>query len=217
VQIRDKKQINSNKLQYRCCIGRKQLLFALMIFSPKLFLTRFFFVSALLSISMFANAERFAVDEINVHLDDDVYYLDASLSLPLSSAALEAIKNGVPLFIALEVGIYAQRNWWLDNAIAKINQVFKVEYFELAKLYQTTNINTQEQNNFLSLSSALSSIGFIENLPLIDKVLLDENKSYYSAVQVDLLIKKLPLPLIPVALVFKEWEHQSLTHQLALK
>ena len=102
-----------------------------MIFSLKLFLTRLFFVSALLSISLFANAERFAVDEINVHLDDDVYYLDASLSLPLSSAALEAIKNGVPLFIALEVGIYAQSNWWLDNAIAKINQVFKVNTLNL--------------------------------------------------------------------------------------
>ncbi len=170
-----------------------------------------------LLITPLSYAESFTVEAANIHLKNDVYYLDAQFTFPLSASALNAIDNGVALYIDIAVNIYDNNNWWLDDNITQINQVYKVEYFELAKLYQITNLNTQEQNNFLFLSTAIDSIAQLTALPLIDKVLLDEKESYYAKVQTDLLISKLPLPLIPLAMVASEWEHESLKHLLVLK
>lgn len=175
------------------------------------------FVSVSLLSPTIVCAKSFTVESAKIYSKDDVYYLDAQFTFPLSKSALRAINNGVALYIDIAVTIYDDNNWWLDDKIAQINQVYKIEYFELAKLYQVTNENTHEQSNFLFLGTAINSITELEALPLIDKVLLDKTQNYYAKVQTDLLISKLPLPLIPLAMVASEWEHQSLKHLLVLK
>jgi ABC-type antimicrobial peptide transport system permease subunit len=130
---------------------------------------------------------------------------------------LEALKNGVPLYFEIAINIRKKNQWWIDSSVSKLSQVYKVQYFELAKLYQLSNLNTEQQSNFLFFGSVLLEIGNITHFPLVDTVLLTEGKEYYAEVIVDLILSKLPLPLIPIAFTGSDWEHKSSTYRLPLE
>ncbi len=167
--------------------------------------------------SAYSAESVFSVEQAKISLQNDVYYLDAGLSLPIKPAPLAAIKNGVPIYIEIDIGIYEKSDWWFDDKLASINQRYKIEYFELARLYQLTNLNTQKKYTYPFLGAVLLKLGTIKHLPLVDKVLLKDNKRYYAEIKVDLLISKLPLPLIPMALVGKKWEQASSVRRLSLR
>lgn len=164
-----------------------------------------------------ASAREFSVDSLNLYEEDNIYYMDANLTLKLKEAALEALRNGVAIYLEVSVDVLKKNRWFIDGAISKLSQRYKIEYFELAKLYQLTNLNTKKQDNYLFLGSVLLEIGNFKHYPVLDKVLLQKDEEYYLEVEVDLLTSKLPLPLIPIALVDSDWEHESSVYRLSIK
>ena len=156
----------------------------------------------------------FDIRNARTTLVDGVYLLDADISFVFSEEALEAIENGVPVTIILEMQVLRQRgliwdNLWWDKKIAQLEGKFRIETRPLSKTYLLRNLNSGELQVFASFGKLLVGLGKIRNFPLLDEHLLGDEGHYYLRLRALLDIESLPSPLRPWAYVSALWRLES--------
>lgn len=154
-------------------------------------------------------AGEFRILSADTRLEAGVYLLSARTKYRLGDTPREALENGVPLTIELKMEVMRDREWLWDETIAELKQQFRLEYHALSRQYLVTNLNSGEIKSFPSLSSATEFLGRINNFPLLDASLLEPDERYYGRLRASLDIEALPLPLQPIAYLFKNWHLMS--------
>ncbi len=154
-------------------------------------------------------AAGFHVKRVETHVVDDVYLLDARMDLELGGAPLEALENGVPLDIVVDIRVLRERAYWPDEHVATLTQRYRLEYHALSTRYVLTNLNTSVSQTFDYLDDALSAIGTLNDYPLIDRGLLRVGEQYRGTLRARLDIEKLPAPLRPLAYLSSQWRLSS--------
>lgn len=154
-------------------------------------------------------ADGFNIIDANTKLKNNVFLLETTMELKFSDDALDALRSGVPLIILVNIELLKDRNWWWDKTIAELEQGYLLLYHALSEKYIIHNLNSGAQKNYISLNAALSSLGNIKDLPLIDKNLLEENKDYYVRLRSYLDIESLPAPMRPIAYISSQWQLES--------
>jgi len=167
--------------------------------------------------SVAVEANPFYVKQAQSYLQNGVYYLDARFELPLAVAPTLALQSGVPLQFNLQMEIVRQRNWWLDETIAVLQQRYRLEYHGLSRRYLLSNLNTGVKRSFFSLNSALSQMGTLHAFPLLDAVLLRKSGHYRGRIKVALDRSTLPLPLLSQAYFSSSWQLGSEWYLWSLK
>lgn len=167
-------------------------------------------LAALLSFSV-AWAAGFDIISASTRLEGGVYRLSAQIKYRFSQATLEALKNGVPLTVELEMEVRRQR-WVWDETIYALSQRFRLEYHTLSRQYLVTNLNSGERRGFPNQSSALQFMGKIIDFPLLDKGLLASNQRYTGALRARLDVDALPTPLRLFAYISDDWRLASKWH-----
>lgn len=139
--------------------------------------------------------------------------LDADITLQLDAEPLEALHNGIPLTLLIEIEVERKRSWWmrwwLDEEIAFLEQRYQIEYHALSHQYLLININSGERQASPRLQPLLSRIGTINNFPLLDKNLAAEEGRYEVSLRALLDIESLPAPLRPIAYLTPSWRIRS--------
>ena len=138
---------------------------------------------------------RFEVQNVSTFLEDGVYYVTGWLDYTLSAEALEALESGVALTFELQIELTRGRRFWVDPEIAKLVQTDELQYHALSERYIVKNLNSGGQNTFATLFSALSVIGRVVKLPIIDAALLDPDATYNVRIRAVLDQNRLPGPL----------------------
>ena len=156
-----------------------------------------------------SQAEGFQILAAETKLKEQVYQLDANLDLEFSDDALEALRSGVPLIVLVNIEVLKHRSWWWNKTVAELEQGYLVLYHALSEKYIIHNLNSGAQQNYISLNAALHSLSNINNFPLIDKNLLDEDDDYYVRLRVYLDIESLPAPMRPIAYISSQWQLES--------
>lgn len=156
-----------------------------------------------------SHAEGFKILAAETKLKENVFLLEANMDLTFSSDALEALRSGVPLIVLINIEVEKDRNWWWDKTIAELEQGYLLLYHALSEKYIIHNLNSGSQQNFSSLSTALFSLSNFQDLPLIDKNLLDEGSDYYVRLRTYLDIESLPAPMRPIAYISSQWQLES--------
>lgn len=164
-----------------------------------------------------SQAEGFNILGAETILKDNVYHLQANMELEFSKDALEALRSGVPLIVLVNIEVLKDRNWWWDKTIAELEQGYLLLYHALSEKYIIHNLNSGEQKNYISLSAALSGLGHISDLPILDKNLLDEDDDYYVRIRTYLDIESLPAPMRPIAYISSQWQLESDWYSWPLK
>lgn len=154
-------------------------------------------------------AAGFDIISASTRLEGDVYRLNAQIEYRFSQAALEALQNGVPLTVELEMEVRRRRPWVWDEPIYSLAQRFRLEYHTLSRQYLVTNLNNGERRGFPNRSSALQFMGTISDFPLLDKGLLTPNQYYKAALRARLDIDALPTPLRLFAYISDDWRLAS--------
>lgn len=154
----------------------------------------------------------FAVRDGEVLLSDGVYLLDAAVDFNLSPQATEALESGVPLTFELQIELIRPRRLWLDEVIAKLTQRYRVRYHALSGRYVLINLNTGDSRSFPSRTSALSALGTIQGLPIIDRKLLQPGREYQIWLRAGLDVDDLPPPLKTGAYLSPQWRLLSEWH-----
>lgn len=148
---------------------------------------------------------HFEVRSASLQLSGGVYYLDARIEYRLSSDANRALQSGVPLTIRVDVEVLNDRRFWFDTEEASLRQRYQLEYHALSERYIIVNLNSGEQASFATLFSALSYLGRIEHLPLIDAALLDPDRDYDLRLRTVLDVEQFPGPLRLLAFWRRDW------------
>lgn len=142
---------------------------------------------------------RFEVRSATARLSDGVYYVDARIDYRLSEKALEALQNGVALTMQLQIEVIRKRAFLPDGLIAELRQDSTLTYEPLTQRYVVRNLNSGQQTSYATLFSALSSLGRVNGLPVIDAALLDPDARHRMRLRVVLDQDTLPGPLRLIA------------------
>lgn len=138
-------------------------------------------------------------------LQDEEYLLSAEIQYRLSPKASDALKNGVPLFWAVNIRIKRQRDFWWDETVVEKNLRFKIQYQALLNVYRVRNEDSGEGGNFSTLASALDALSLIRYVPVAGKSALIPGERYVAAMRVVFDRELLPLPLRPLAYINPQW------------
>jgi hypothetical protein len=156
-----------------------------------------------------ASATNFKVLSATTHLKNGVYLLDADIRYRFGKEPREALHNGVPLTIELEIEIMRHREWLWDEAIASLQQYYRLEYYALSRQYVVINLNSGELKNFPTFETAIEFLGRIRDFPLVDASLLESDTNYYVWLRASLDIYALPAPLQLLAYFSEDWSLTS--------
>jgi len=163
----------------------------------------------LLWLTATALAADFRVVDADTELDKGVYLLNARLKLRFPEGPLEALQNGVPLTIHLDIQVFRQREWLWDEIAAQLQQRFRLEYHALSRQYVISNLNSGELSSFTDLKIAIEFLSRIERFPMLDASLLSPGGNYLVRMRAVLDIEALPVPLQLVAYLSPEWRISS--------
>lgn len=155
------------------------------------------------------DAGNFQIRTAYTELIDGVYYLNADVDYGLSPAALDALRSGVTLTIQLQMEVIRSRRWWPDAKEATLRQRYQLSYHPLSRRYVVENLNTGTSESFSSYRAAVTDLGRVSDLPVIDSALLDPDARYDIRMRIAIDVRDLPSPLNLVAFLFSEWDLTS--------
>ncbi len=138
-----------------------------------------------------------------------VYHLDADVEYALTRPLVEALINGVGLTFDMQIEVIKVNEWWLNTELATITQRNRLAFHALSRQFVVENLNTNVLETFPDLTSALRYQGRVQNLPILDVSLLDEDGDYRIRVRVDLARDELPLPLRARGYFSNAWQLSS--------
>ena len=151
--------------------------------------------SAPLALAQEDDEGSFEVRTASSELIDGVYYVNSLIDLRMSREATEALDSGVPLVVRIEIDLIRVRRFWIDDEEYDVDQRFVLEHHALTERYIVRNLNRGDQASFATLTAALSNLGRIERLPLIDATLLEPGRSYDARIRVELDMDEFSGPL----------------------
>lgn len=151
----------------------------------------------------------FEIRSAESELVEGVHRLDARMQLVLSSEALRALSSGFTLTIELQVDLIRVRRWYLDDVEAELEVRYELEYHPLSQRYIVRNLNSGEQDSFATLYSALNNLGRVEDLPLIDDALLQEDSNYRARARAVLQTRQYSAPIRMLFFWRGQWQLES--------
>lgn len=156
------------------------------------------------------HAAEFTIRDAQTRLLDGIYQLEADIRYQLSDPIHEALANGVPVTISLQIVIEQQREYLWNKTLTHLQQQYSVQYHALSGQYIIKDLNRGRQQSFRSVNSALLTLGEIRELPLLDQSLLKEPGAVYQVrLRSEIDINSLPAPLRPKAWLSHEWKLSS--------
>ncbi|HSN17512.1 MAG TPA: DUF4390 domain-containing protein [Gammaproteobacteria bacterium] len=158
----------------------------------------------------------FVIRTAYTELVNGVYYLDADVGLNLSDDAVNALENGLPITVKLQIEIIKHRSWWFNSTTATLTQSYQISFHALTRRFIVTNLNSGEQQSYSTYREAVTSMGQVSDLPIIDAKLLDAGAHYNIRMRAVLDVTSMPGPLQLFASIFKGWDLSSDWYQWVL-
>jgi hypothetical protein len=154
-------------------------------------------------------ANEFMIEHAETRLENSVYRLSTAIDYHLSSKVLEALNNGLPLTFVLEINVVRQRDYIWDENVASLEQRYELQYHALTKQYLVKNLNSGSVRGLPTLEVALSVLGTVIDLPILDKKLLQPDEHYLVNMRAALDIEALPVPVRALAYFSSDWRLDS--------
>ena len=170
-------------------------------------LTQTIAVMVLLGMPLFAHAAD-GVEYRRIALtlsEDGRILLDAEISYRLNDTISEALENGVPLTFETHVQMRRAEAWIWEPDVVEHRLRTVLQYRPLSGLYELRNLQGDERLSFATRDAALSALGRIVGMPVVERASLDLEEDYLVRIDVSLDIEALPLPMRPMAYLKRDW------------
>jgi hypothetical protein len=153
--------------------------------------------------------ERFEIRSAYVEPAEGVYLLNATLVFELADGAREAIREGAPLTLDLDIVLHRSRKYWLDETIATLQQRYELVYHALSERYLLRNVNSSEQTSYATLDAALDSLRVLGNLPILDEALIDPQDRQEISLRASLDVRTMPDALRFIVFWARDWRQST--------
>lgn len=167
-------------------------------------------VGALQSATL-ALAAGFKVSSVQPRALGSALHLTGGLELGLTGKVEEALSNGIPLELAIDVRLYRQRVWLWDETVGTWTLRRQLRYHALSGQYLVSGDGgaVPAREGFASLNEALTQLGSLEDVALPLRAPLAPESAFRIGVRVVLDIEALPSLLRPVAYTSRAWDLNS--------
>lgn len=164
----------------------------------------------LLSLAPAASA-TFRVEIVQAQLSGQVLLLGGRLDIGLTPQVEEALNNGVPLDLVIDVRLHRRRALLWDETVEEWTLRRQLRFHALSGQYLLSGEPTLPVNreSFASLAEALMQVGSLEDLNLPVETRVEAEGDYRAKVRVALDIEALPPLLRPVAYTSRAWDLNS--------
>jgi Domain of unknown function (DUF4390) len=112
-----------------------------------------------------------------------VYQLNATLDLALSRNAAQAIHEGVPVVLELDLSVVRKRRYLPDVEVGSLAQRWQIHYHALSERFLVNNLNSGQQASYSSLAAALGALSAVRGLPAIDEALIERGQRYEASLR----------------------------------
>lgn len=165
-----------------------------------------------------ADAPRgaFTVVSAETRRGESDWRLDAVFNIRLSGGAREALDNGVPLVLDLQVQALEKQPWLWDAVVAEQKRRRQLQYHALSRTYLVKDLSTGFQRSFRYLEEALQDAGVLEDVSVLDYQAMKDGRQYAVRLRGGLDIESLPTPVRLLAYVSSAWDMDSEWHQWRL-
>lgn len=157
----------------------------------------------------FTTSGEFLISTASTYEINDNILIDADLIMNFSADVVDALENGIPLMIAVEVQVFRERFWWRNIIIKESLQLFELRYHPLTDVHEVKNMETGERYSFNSREDAMATLGTIRGARLIEKKLLGQENQYFVQMRTLLDINQLPMALRQIASLSSSWRLES--------
>ena len=152
---------------------------------------------------------RFEVRSAYLEPVDGVLRLNAALDLALSRAAVQALRNGVPVTVQYELLINRKRRYLTDQGVGHLVQRWQIQYHALSEHYLVTNRNSGQQASYPSLGAALAELSEVRALPVLDEALIGKNQRYEASLRLSVNIEGGLPDALRVLMFWADWNRTS--------
>lgn len=156
-----------------------------------------------------AHADGFEVRTAGTYLKGDHYQLTARIDYNFSTEMLDALDNGVPLTLHLEIEVQRVRSWWADQTLTRLERRYQLTYHAFSSQYLLRDLLSAELSIHPTLNQALTALGSLDDLPLVNAAAVAPDEKYQVQLRTSLDIEALPAPLRPVAYITPGWRKSS--------
>lgn len=163
------------------------------------------FVGLCLSANVAAAPPQFTVHDAKTILIGEIHHLNANVEYQFTEVVLAALENGVTMTLALDIEVYSPSRYLWEDVIAALEQRYEIQYHALSEQYLLRHLNSGSQFVYSSLDDALVALGKIEQVPILDAHLLQQDERYMVRVRSRLDLASLPVPLQLKAYVSSDW------------
>lgn len=164
---------------------------------------------AALFVSSASAQTRFEVRSAYIEPHDGVYQLNATVNFELPQGARDAVREGAPLTLHLDIVVKRRRNYWLDETIAALEQRYELVYHAVSERYLLRNLNSGEQVSFPTLAAALDALRVVSHLPILDQALVDRESRHEISLRATLDVATLPDALRFVLFWKEDWRQRT--------
>lgn len=160
-------------------------------------------------ISQAQSPTRMEIRSAYVEPAEGVFQLNATVNFDLPEGARAVVREGAPLALNLEIVVRRGRNYWLDDAIATLEQRYELVYHALSERYLVRNINSGEQASFATMEAALDALRVIADLPLLDEALIENGGRHEISIRASIDVHTMPDALRFVLFWADDWRQRS--------
>ena len=153
--------------------------------------------------------EGITVIEVSSTEDDRIYYMDAVIETRLPEYIVQAIYNGIPLPLLLQIEVNELNNWWLDKTLVTIEQQYILHYFPLFDSFRLDNLTDGSSVALGSFNAVFNKIGTINHFPILDKEHFSNSHEITARIRLKVDETGLPKPLRTESLLGGSWDISS--------
>jgi hypothetical protein len=152
---------------------------------------------------------RFDVRSAYLEPAERVYQLNATLDLALSRNAAQAIREGVPVVLELDLSVVRKRRYLPDVEVASLAQRWQIHYHALSERYIVNNLNSGQQASYSSLAASLAALSAVRGLPVIDEALLERGQRYEASLRATAAVEGGLPTALKVIIFWIDWKRTT--------
>ncbi|MFO0449604.1 MAG: DUF4390 domain-containing protein [Pseudomonadota bacterium] len=141
------------------------------------------FAQDVATVTAIENGGRFEIRSAFLEPVEGVYQLNATVDLSLSRSALQALREGVPLSLELDIAVDRRRSYLPDEDVAFLVQRWQIQYHALSERFLVSNLNSGQQTSHSTLALALAAVSQVRGLPVIDAPLVRDGGRYEVSIR----------------------------------
>jgi hypothetical protein len=164
---------------------------------------------AMLVFSISVTASGYRIEQAHTRLVNGVYMLDADIGVEFSPAVREALDNGVPVTITVDMDVVEERPMLWDKHVARLQSSQSLQHHALSGQYVLKNINSGATRPYRTLDAAMEALGTLHDYPMLDEHLVEGGRPHRVRLRARLDIEALPPPLRPLAYLSSLWRQTS--------